>query len=207
MVEFTSRLYACGEFGITGHTRNEVIVVLRLDVNAVGYKSVEFTIVVNLVRLYDKAVVIARPFGVVARIGINAYGLEARCIVVGSKWIVVGCRRVGTSCDFKFVADAVAIIVVEAVALAVVTGFSIIARSVVIGSRCLIVARSSICTSCDFELVAYAVTVGVIQASAIAVVAGFRSVSFAIACTLCDALTSAYATFIKLLTRSVVIGS
>ena len=76
----------------------------------------------HLVRLYDEAVVVSRPLGVVTRFGVDADGLEARSIVVCSERIVVGCRGFGTSCDFKFVADAVTVGVVEAVAVAVVAG-------------------------------------------------------------------------------------
>ena len=127
LVEVTRRLDAGGELGVTGHTRDEVVAVLRLDVDAVGDESVEFTAVVHLVRLNDEAVVVAGPFGVVARFGIDADGLEARSIVVGSERIVVGCRGVGTSCDFELVADAVAVGVAEAVAVAIVASFRVIA--------------------------------------------------------------------------------
>ena len=122
LVEVTRRLNAGWELGVTGYARDEVVAVLRLDVDTVGDVSVEVTAVVHLVRLYDEAVVVSRPLGVVTRFGVDADGLEARSIVVCSERIVVGRSGVGTSCDFKFVADAVAVCIVQAVAVTVVAG-------------------------------------------------------------------------------------
>ena len=132
LVEVTRRLDSCWELRITGYTRNEVVAVLRLDVDAVGDESIEVAAVVHLVRLNDEAVVISGPLGVVTRFGVDADGLEARSIVVGGERIVVGCRGVSTTCDFKFIADAVAVGVAEASAVAIVSGFCVFARAVVV---------------------------------------------------------------------------
>jgi hypothetical protein len=82
---------------------------------------------VDLVRLYNEAVIIPTKFGVVARFGIDANGVEARSIVVRCKRIVVGCSGVGASSDFKFVTDSIAVGIDEAVAIAVVTGIGVVA--------------------------------------------------------------------------------
>ena len=190
-------LDSCWELRITGYTRNEVVAVLRLDVDAVGDESIEVAAVVHLVRL-NEAVVISGPLGVVTRFGVDADGLEARSIVVGGERIVVGCRGVSTTCDFKFIADAVAVGVAEASAVAIVSGFCVFARAVVVCGSAVIVARSSIGASCDFKLVAHAVAVCIIQAVAIAVVSGIWSVSFAITCTFGDAVTATHATLVEL---------
>ena len=134
-----------------------------------------------------------------------------------------------TSCDFELVAYAVAVGIVEAVTVAVVTGFwsvalavarafrdaiasahsalvELEAGAVIVGSFCVVVARFGVCTACDFKLVTDAVSVRVIEAVSIAVIAGFRSVSFAVACTFSDAIASAYATLVELEARAVIIG-
>ena len=110
-MEEASRRHDSGwELGISGHARNEVVAVLRFDVYAVGDVSVEIAIAVHLVRLDNEAVIVAGPLGVVARIGVDADGLEARGVVVGCEWVVVGCSGIGASCDFEFIADAVLIL-------------------------------------------------------------------------------------------------
>ena len=122
LIEVTGRLNAGWELGVTGYARDEVVAVLRLDVDTVGDVSVEVTAVVHLVGLHDEAVVISRPLGVVTCFGIDADGLEARSIVVCSERIVVGRSGVGTSCDFKFVTYAVAVSIVQANTVAIVAG-------------------------------------------------------------------------------------
>ncbi len=94
---------------------------MGFDVNAVGHKSVEFTAIVDLVWLHDEAVIVSVPFGVVARIGIDADGVEARSVVVRCERVVVGCRGVGTSAHLKLVAYAISVGIAEAVSVAVVS--------------------------------------------------------------------------------------
>ena len=194
------------EFGITGYARDEVVAVLRLDVDAVGDVTVEFAALMYLVRLHDEAVVVSAPFCVVTRRGVDADGLEARSIVVGCERIVVGRRGVRTSRDFKFVADAVAVGVAKARTVAVVAVVGIGTRTVVVGRVCVVVAGCIVSTSSDFKFVANAVTVGIVQANPIAVVAGFWSVSFAVARAFSDAIASAHSALVELEARTVIVG-
>ena len=98
-----------------------------------------------------------------------------------------------TTRNFKFVAHAVTVRVIEAVAIAVVAGFRSVAfavagafsdaitaahatlvelhaRAVVVGSVSVVVACCSVGTTRHFKLVAHAVTVCIVEAVAIAVV-------------------------------------
>ena len=115
----------------------------------------------DLVRLYNEAVIIPTKLGIVACFGIDANGVEARSIVVRCKRIVVGCSGVGASSDFKRVTDSITVGVGDAVAIAVVTGIGIRARTVIVGSTGVIVACRIIGTSSDFKRVTDSITVGV----------------------------------------------
>jgi hypothetical protein len=128
---------------------------------------------VDLVRLYNEAVIIPTKLGVVACFGIDANGVEARSIVVRCKRIVVGSSGIGTSSDFKRVTDSITVGISDAVSIAVVTGFVVEARTIIVGGIGVIVAGRIIGTSSDFKRVADSITVGVSDAVAIAVVTGF----------------------------------
>jgi hypothetical protein len=128
---------------------------------------------VDLVRLYNEAVIIPTKLGVVACFGIDANGVEARSIVVGCKRIVVGCSGVGTSSDFKRVTDSITVGISDAVSIAVVTGFVVEARTVVVGGIGIVVAGCFVLASSDFKVVSNSITVGISDAVSIAVVTGF----------------------------------
>ena len=75
--------------------------------------------------------------------------------------------------NFKLVAYAVAVRIIQAVAIAVVARICILARPVFVRRIRTVVARFSIGTSCHFELVTDPVAVRIIQAHAVAVVTRF----------------------------------
>ena len=76
-----------------------------------------------------------------------------------------------TTCDFEWIAYAVAVCVSKAVAVAIIAGFGIRARSVIICGVSIVVARCIVLTTAEFKLVAYSVGVGWIAADSTAVVA------------------------------------
>ena len=117
--------------------------------------------IVDLVRLYNEAVIIPSKLGIVACFGIDANGVEARSIVVGCKRIVVGCSGVGASSDFKRVTDSITVGISDAVSIAVVTGIGIRARTVIVGGIGIVVACRIIGTPSDFKFVTDSIAVGV----------------------------------------------
>jgi len=56
---------------------------------------------------------------------VTGIGVEARTVVVGGIGVVVAGRIIGTSSDFKLVADSITVGVSDAVSIAVVTGFGV----------------------------------------------------------------------------------
>ena len=132
------------------------------------------------------------------------------------------------SCDFKFVANPVAVRIIQAVSITVVafrrkrsvavaSAFSnavtatyaaliqFQARSVVVCRIGVVVTSRIVGTTCYFEFITRAVAVRVVQAVAIAVVTIRRKRTVAVASAIGNAVTATYAAFIQLQARAVVV--
>ena len=78
-----------------------------------------------------------------------------------------------TACDFEFVAHTIAICVVQAVAITIVSFVSVGARAVLVGRICIVVTCRFILATGDFEFITNTVAVHVVQAVALTVIAFF----------------------------------
>jgi hypothetical protein len=113
----------------------------------------------DLVGLYNEAVVVSAKLCVVARFWIDANGLETCGVVIGSKRVVIGCFSIGATCDFRFITDSIFVSIVHTCSVAVVSCFRIGARGIIVGCIFVVVAGFAVLATCDFKAVANAVSI------------------------------------------------
>ena len=77
-----------------------------------------------------------------------------------------------TACDFEFVAYAVTVRIVQAIAITVVAIFGVRARTVIVRRGGIVVTCLSVRAAFDFEFVTHTIAVSVVQAVAVAIVTG-----------------------------------
>ena len=102
----------------------------------------------------------ARPVASITRVCVSA-----GVVLVSRKWLKIAGKIIGASTYLVFIADAIAISIVQACAFAVVIRYSVIAVSRIRGVR-VVIARLLILATKHLVLVAYAVVIVVKQAIA-----------------------------------------
>ena len=120
-----------------------------------------------------RTVVFAGCGVVVARQGVSAAGDDARrevtgAIVVGGLCIVVAGFGIGAATEFHFVANAVSIFVVQAIAGTIEVRLLRVGASLVVGGFRVVVAGAVVRAAADLQLVAHSVAVCVVLAFAVA---------------------------------------
>ena len=174
LVERSRRVDVRRELRVTGNTADEVIGVVRDCIYAVSRLAgqvcgTNHAAVSSDGFDLDTKSACASPRGVVASRFIVALWLEARAIVIGCPRLKIRGFGVGTARKLVFIANAIAVGIIDAIAFAVDDRRWVVASAVIVRGRSVEVASRSVSATWNLVFVTDAISVGIVQAYAVAI--------------------------------------